>query len=59
MSSESVCQVARGWEDVGNFHTRLAVRFMIATALVRNILDTHSYTLRTPGNHSKEYNTHL
>jgi hypothetical protein len=23
MSSESVCQVARGWVDVGSFHTRL------------------------------------
>jgi hypothetical protein len=32
MSSESVCQVARRWVDVGSFHTRLAVRFMIFTA---------------------------
>jgi hypothetical protein len=23
MSSESVCQAARSWEDVGSFHTRL------------------------------------
>jgi hypothetical protein len=23
MSSESVCQVARSWMDVGSFHTRL------------------------------------
>jgi hypothetical protein len=28
MSSESVCQVARSWVDVGSFHTRLVVRFM-------------------------------
>jgi hypothetical protein len=26
---------------VGSFHTRLVVRFMIFTASVRNILDTH------------------
>jgi hypothetical protein len=39
MSSESVCQVARRWVDVGSFHTRLEVRFMIFTASVRNILD--------------------
>jgi hypothetical protein len=43
MSSESVCQVARSWVDVGSFHTRLVVRFMIFTASVRNILDTPSY----------------
>jgi hypothetical protein len=42
MSSESVCQVARSWVDVGSFHTRLVVRFMIFTASVRNILDTPS-----------------
>jgi hypothetical protein len=29
MSSESVCQVARSWVDMGNFHTCLVVRFMI------------------------------
>jgi hypothetical protein len=39
MSSESVCQVARSWVDVGSLHTRLVVRFMIVTASVRNILD--------------------
>jgi hypothetical protein len=44
MSSESVCQVARSWVDVGSFHTRLVVRFMIFTASVQNILDTASYT---------------
>jgi hypothetical protein len=37
MSSESVFQVARSWVDMGSFHTRLAVRFMIFTASVRNI----------------------
>jgi hypothetical protein len=45
MSSESVCQIARSWVDVGSFHTRLVARFMIFTASVRNILDTRSYTL--------------
>jgi hypothetical protein len=44
MSSESVCQVARSWVDVGSFHTRLVQRFMDFTASLRNILDTHSYT---------------
>jgi hypothetical protein len=39
MSSESVCQVALSWVDVGSFHTRLVVRFMIVTAAGRNILD--------------------
>jgi hypothetical protein len=29
MSSELVCQVARSRVDVGSFHTRLVVRFMI------------------------------
>jgi hypothetical protein len=43
MSSESVCQVARSWVDVGSFHTRLVVRFMIFTASVRNILNTPIY----------------
>jgi hypothetical protein len=47
MSSESVCQVARSWGDVGSFHMRLVVRFMIFTASVRNTLDTHLYV---PGN---------
>jgi hypothetical protein len=27
MSSESVCQVARSWVNVGSFHTRLVVRY--------------------------------
>jgi hypothetical protein len=44
MPSESGCQVARSWVDVGSFHTRLVVRFMIFTVSVRNILDTPSYT---------------
>jgi hypothetical protein len=39
MSSESVYQVSRSWVDVGSFHTRLVVGFMIFTASVRNILD--------------------
>jgi hypothetical protein len=39
MSSEPVCQAERSWVDVGSFHTRLVMRFMIFTALVRNILD--------------------
>jgi hypothetical protein len=43
MSSESVCQVARSWVDVGSFHTRLVVRFMIFVAPVWNILDAPSY----------------
>jgi hypothetical protein len=38
MSSESVCQLARSWVDVGSFHTRLLM-FMIFTASVRNIVD--------------------
>jgi hypothetical protein len=29
MSSESVCQVARSWVDVGSFHKRLFIIFMI------------------------------
>jgi hypothetical protein len=29
MSSESVCQVARSWVDVGSFRTCLVVLFMI------------------------------
>jgi hypothetical protein len=28
MSSESVCQAARSWVDVGSFHTRLVAGFM-------------------------------
>jgi hypothetical protein len=45
MSSESVCQVTRIWVDVGSFHTRFVVRFMIFTALARNILDWPMYTV--------------
>jgi hypothetical protein len=37
MYTKSVNQVARSWVDVGSFHTRLVVRFMIGTASVRNI----------------------
>jgi hypothetical protein len=43
MSTESVCQVARSCMEVGSFHKRLVVRFMIFTESVRNILDTSSY----------------
>jgi hypothetical protein len=46
-SSESVCQVARSWVDVGCFHTRLVLRLMIFTASVRNILDMPSYIVST------------
>jgi hypothetical protein len=53
MSSESVCQVARSWADVGSFHKRLAVRFMIFTASVQNILDTPSYVRN--GRHKKGF----
>jgi hypothetical protein len=35
MSSKTVCQAARSWVDVGSFHTRLVVCFMIFTASVR------------------------
>jgi hypothetical protein len=49
VTSESVCQVARSWVDVGSFDTRLVVRFMIFTASVRNIVETPSYPWgRTP-----------
>jgi hypothetical protein len=46
MYSESVCQVARSWVDVGSFHKGLVVRFMKFTASVRNVLDTSSYIER-------------
>jgi hypothetical protein len=46
MSSESVCEVARSWVDVGSFHTFLVVRVMNFTASVRNVLDTPSYVQR-------------
>jgi hypothetical protein len=45
MYSELVCQVARSWVEVGSFHTRLVVRFMIFTASVRNIVDIPSYNV--------------
>jgi hypothetical protein len=45
ISSESVCQAARSWMDVGSLLKRLVVRFMIFTASVRNILETTSYAL--------------
>jgi hypothetical protein len=45
MPSESVCQVARSWVDVGSFHTRLfgVVYFVISS--FREFLDTPSYVL--------------
>jgi hypothetical protein len=43
MSSESVCQVARSWVDVGSFRTRLFGVVYFAIALVREFLDTPSY----------------
>jgi hypothetical protein len=43
MSSESLCQVARSWVDVGSFHTRLfGVVYFVITS-VREFLDTPSY----------------
>jgi hypothetical protein len=39
MSSESVCQFARSWVDVGSSHKRLFTVFMILTASAQNILD--------------------
>jgi hypothetical protein len=45
MSSESVCQVARSWVDVGSFHTRLFGVVRLAMALVREFLDTPSCTV--------------
>jgi hypothetical protein len=44
MSSESVCYVARSWVDVGSFHMRSVVRFMIFASSVLNVLETPSYT---------------
>jgi hypothetical protein len=46
MPSEPVCQVARSWVEVGSFHMRLVVKFIIFTASVRNILDEPSYVNR-------------
>jgi hypothetical protein len=45
MSSESVCQFACSWVDVGSFHTCVVVRYMIFTVAVWNILDTPSYSI--------------
>jgi hypothetical protein len=42
MSSESVCQVARSWVDVGSFHTRLFGVVYFAIASVREFLDKPS-----------------
>jgi hypothetical protein len=43
MSSESVCQIARSWVDVGRFHTRLFGVVYFAIASVREFMDTPSY----------------
>jgi hypothetical protein len=43
MSSESVCQVARSWVDVGSFHTCLFGVVYFAIASVREFLATPSY----------------
>jgi hypothetical protein len=43
MSSESVCQVARSWVDVGSFHTCLFGVVYFAVTLVREFLDTPLY----------------
>jgi hypothetical protein len=43
MSIESVHQVESIWVNVGSFHTRLMIRFVIFTSLIRNIVDTPSY----------------
>jgi hypothetical protein len=43
MSSESVCQVARSWVEVGRFHTRLFGVAYFAIASVREFLDTALY----------------
>jgi hypothetical protein len=50
ISSESVCQFLRRWVDVGSFHIRLVVKFMIFTASVQDILDTPSYNLKMSNN---------
>jgi hypothetical protein len=46
MSSESVCQVARSWVDVGSFHTRIFGVLYYAVASVREFLDTPSYLIQ-------------
>jgi hypothetical protein len=59
MSSESVCQVALSWVEMGSIHKRLMVTFRIFTASVQNILDRLSYTAKTvrvvPGHDMREY----
>jgi hypothetical protein len=45
MFSESVCQVAGSWVEVGSFRMLLVVWFMIFTVSVRNIFDTPSYCI--------------
>jgi hypothetical protein len=45
MSSESVCQFARSWVDMGSFHMHLVVWFMIFIVSVWNILDIPLYII--------------
>jgi hypothetical protein len=54
MCSESVCQVALSWVDVGSFHRRLVVTFSTFTALVLNIVDTPLYLRIYCGKHTLE-----
>jgi hypothetical protein len=46
MSSESMCQVAFIWVDVGSFHTRLFRVVYFANAAVRDFMDTTAYKKR-------------
>jgi hypothetical protein len=45
MSSESVCQVARSWVDMGSFHTRLFGVVYFTIASVQEFLDTPLYIM--------------
>jgi hypothetical protein len=54
MSSESVCQAARSWQDVCSFHTRLFGVWYFAIASVREFLDTPSYTQSHTQSHDEE-----
>jgi hypothetical protein len=58
MSSESVCQFARSWVDVGSFNTRLFGVVFFAIASVREFTDTslYIYTYSMGQSHSWEAN---
>jgi hypothetical protein len=45
MSSESVCQIAYSWVDMGSFHTRLFGVMYFTIASVQEFLDTPPYSL--------------